>query len=164
MKKYIAMLMVVMTLVALFVVPVSASVTMSGDNYGNYSGTPSGYSYSVTGEYRTRYYNSTATRYVKSVVGHRTSATTTKVISVYGYDSTANTTKYSTIATQNYLTGASVSNLSLARTSAWTSNGTYSAYKAISATYSAAVTVYVTYESIVSGTTYIGYPNLYNIT
>ena len=137
---------------------------MSGDTYGDYSGTPSGYSYAVTGEYRTRYYNSMATRYVRSVVGHRNTATTTKVVSVYGYDSTASTTKYSTITTQNYTSGTTISSLSAARSSSWASNGTYAAYKALSATYSSAVTVYVTYESVVSGTTYIGYPNLFNIT
>ena len=82
MKKYITLLLAVMIIVASFAIPVAAATEMTGDTYGSYSGTPAGYSSGVTGEYRTRYYNSVNTRYGKAIVGHRNSPSTTKVVHV----------------------------------------------------------------------------------
>lgn len=163
MKKYIALLLAVMIIMASFVVPVSAATEMTGDTYGSYSGTPTGYSYGVTGEYRTRYYNSVNTRYGKAIVGHRSNVSTTKVVHVYGRDSVANTTKYYTINTKDYLSGNTVTGLTRSRSNSWEYSSTYYSYKTISASYTSNITSFVTCESIASGTTYVGYPNLFNI-
>ena len=164
MKKYIAVLMIVATLIVSYIVPTSAVVDMAGDNYGTFSGYPTGYSYTISGEYRTRYYSSETVRYVKNIAGHRTAVPSTKVIHVYGYDSNTKGTKYSTITTVDYYSKSTVNSLSIPRTSNWNVHTAFYAYKMISATYSPTVTVYVTYENVFSGTTYMGFPDLYNIT
>lgn len=166
-KKTLSVLLAVILIGSCFTMFGSAAtVKLTEDDYGPYSGDVDGISFPVVGEMRIRYGTNVLDRYAMSVVGHKSTTKTTKCVVVGAYEVSNSKTRYIEIDTLKSSDGSRISALSQTNsTTGWKSKDKNNAsWYATKTGISGSITSYVRYQCVYSSsTTYVGQPTLYNV-